>query len=93
MRRVSAKRKPQLSGGLRTDGSWSDHAGICWDHGRIILGSFSDRLRAVNDVSVVFKKFLSYFGVSFFAAGMVTLEGDSCCSAQCKVMTFHVLRR
>ena len=28
------------------------------DHGRIILGSFSDRPRIGNDISVVFEKFL-----------------------------------
>ena len=30
----------------------------CSDHGRIILGSFSDRPRIGNDVSSVFSKFL-----------------------------------
>ena len=44
--------------------SWSDHA-------RIMLGTVSDRSRIVNDVSSVFVKFLSYFGLSFFVAGAV----------------------
>ena len=30
----------------------------CSDHGRIILGSWSDRPRIGNDVSAVFSKFL-----------------------------------
>ena len=37
-------------------------------HGRIILGSFSDRPRIGNDVSSVFTKFLSHLGRSFFVA-------------------------
>ena len=49
------EKQPQLSGRLRTDG--------------FMVGSCSDRLCAVHDVSAVFKNLLSYFGVSFFAAG------------------------
>ena len=53
--RGGREKKPRLRGGLRTDGfmlgSWSDH-------GRITVGSFSDRPRIVNDVSSVFSKFL-----------------------------------
>ena len=41
------------------------------DHGRIILGSWSDRPRIGNDVSSVFSKFLGDFGRSFFVAGAV----------------------
>ena len=44
--------------------SWSERS-------RIIVGSFSDRPRIVNDVSAVFKKFVSYFGRSLFVAGAV----------------------
>ena len=40
-------------------------------HGRIILGSWSDRPRIGNDVSSVFSKFLWDFGRSFFVAGAV----------------------
>ena len=36
-----------------------------------MLGSFSDRLRIVNEVSFVFSKFLTHFGRSFFVAGAV----------------------
>ena len=36
-----------------------------------MLGTVSDRSRIVNDVSSVFIKFLSYFGLSFFVAGAV----------------------
>ena len=45
-------------------GSWSDH-------GRIILGSFSDRSCIGNGTSAVFSKFVSDFGRSFFVAGAV----------------------
>ena len=45
---------------------------VSWsDHGRIILGTVSDRPRIVNDVSSVFTKFLSHVGRSFFVAGAV----------------------
>ena len=37
--------------------------GTVSDHSRIGLGSFSDRSRVVNDVSVVFIKFLSDVGL------------------------------
>ena len=40
-------------------------------HGRIMLASWSDRPRIVNDVSAVFSKSLSHFGCSFFVAGTV----------------------
>ena len=40
-------------------------------HGRIMLGSFSDRPRIGNDVSSVFSKFLWDSGRSFFVAGAV----------------------
>ena len=43
----------------------------CSDHGRAILGSFSERSRIVNDVSSVFVEFLSHFGRSFCVAGAV----------------------
>ena len=38
---------------------------------RMLLGSFSDRLRIGNDVSAVFEKFLQNFGESFCVAGAV----------------------
>ena len=41
------------------------------DHGRIMVGSFSDRPRIVNDVSSVLDKFLGNFGESFCVAGAV----------------------
>ena len=40
-------------------------------HGRIILGSCSDRPRIGNDVSPVFRKFLPDVGWSFCVAGAV----------------------
>ena len=49
----------------------------CWAgcglrvHARIVVGSWSDRPRTVNDVSAVFTKYLSYFGASFFVASAV----------------------
>ena len=52
-------------------GSWSDHA-------RIILGSFSDRSRIVNDVSAVLRSFLSDVGWSFCVAGAVFGEVGGC---------------
>ena len=41
------------------------------DHGRIILGSFSDRPRVGNDVSTVFKDFLRNLGMEFCVASAV----------------------
>ena len=49
----------------------------CSDHARIILGSFSDRLRIGNDVSAVFRKFLPDVGWSFCVAGAVFGEVGS----------------
>ena len=43
----------------------------CSDHGRIMVGSFSDRSRIVNDASTVFGKFFLDFGVQFCVAGAV----------------------
>ena len=43
----------------------------CSDHGRIMLGSWSDRSRIGNDVSSGFTKFLSHFGRLFFVAGVI----------------------
>ena len=40
-------------------------------HGRIMLGSFSDRPRIGNDVSPVFRKFLPDVKWSFCVAGAV----------------------
>ena len=48
-------------------------------HGRIMLGSFSDRSRIGNDVSSVFTNFFSDFGRSFFVAGAVFGEVGGCC--------------
>ena len=41
----------------------------CSDHGLIMLGSWSNRSRIVNDVANVFGKFLFDLGVLFCAAG------------------------
>ena len=43
----------------------------CSDHGRIMLGSCSDRSRIGNDVSAVFEKFVRNVGESFCVAGAV----------------------
>ena len=40
-------------------------------HGRIMLGSFSDRPRIGNDVSPVFRKFLPHVKWSFCVVGAV----------------------
>ena len=40
-------------------------------HGRIMLGSCSDRPRIGNDVSAVFRKFLPDVGWSYCVAGAV----------------------
>ena len=61
---VSAKSNLGCKAGCGRTVSFSDHL-------RIMLGSFSDRPRIVNDVSPVFEKFLGNFGESFFAAGAV----------------------
>ena len=54
-------------------------------HGRIMLGSFSDRPRIGNDVSPVFRKFLPHVGhFAWQAQYLVSLEGDIDCSAHCK---------
>ena len=51
--------------------------GTVSDHGRIMVGSCSDRSRIGNDVSAVFSKFLSDVGWSFCVAGAVFGEvGD-----------------
>ena len=41
------------------------------DHSRIMLGSWADRSRIVNDASAVFSKFVSCCGRSLFVAGAV----------------------
>ena len=38
-------------------------------HGRVMVGSVSDRSRIGNDVSAVFEKFVGNFGESFCVAG------------------------
>ena len=48
------------------------------DHGRIMVGSCSDRSRIGNDVSAVFSKFLSDVGWSFCVAGAVFGEVGGC---------------
>ena len=40
-------------------------------HGRIMVGTVSDRSRIGNDTLAVFSKFVSDFGRSFFVAGAV----------------------
>ena len=47
------------------------------DHGRIILGSCSDRPRIGNDVSSVFKDFVRNFAMQFCVAGAVVGEVGS----------------
>ena len=61
---LSAKSNLVCAAGCGLTGSFSDH-------GRIILGLVSDRLRDGNDVSAVFRKFLLDFGWSFCVAGAV----------------------
>ena len=43
----------------------------CSDHGRIMLGSCSDRSRTGIDASTVFGKFFFDFGMQFCVAGAV----------------------
>ena len=43
----------------------------CSDHGRIMVGSGSNRSRIVNDTSTVFGQFLLDFGMQFCVAGAV----------------------
>ena len=61
--------------------SWSDHSRIM-----IMVGSFSDRSRIVNDTSSVFGQVFFDFGMQFAwqAQNLVRLEGDACCSAHSK---------
>ena len=51
----------------------------CSDHARIMVGSFSDRPRIGNDVSIstVFKDFLRNLGMEFCVAGAVFGEVGS----------------
>ena len=59
--------------------SWSDH-------GRIMVGSCSDRPRIGIDASAVFGKFSLILECNFAwqAQYVVRLEGDTCCSAHWK---------
>ena len=43
----------------------------CLDHARIMVGSWSNRSRIVNDTSTVFGQFLLDFGMQFCVAGAV----------------------
>ena len=43
----------------------------CRFHGRIMVGSFSDRPRIGNDVSSVLKDFLKNFALQFFVADAI----------------------
>ena len=61
---VSSKSNPGCEAGCGLTVSWSDH-------GRIMVGSFSDRPRIGNDVSTVFKDFLRNLGMEFCVAGAV----------------------
>ena len=61
---VSAKSNLGCAAGCGLAVSWSDH-------GRIMVGTVSDRSRIGNEVSSVFIKFLSHFGWSFFVPGAV----------------------
>ena len=45
--------------------------GSCSDHGRIMVGSCSNRPRIGNDASTVFGQFLLDFGMQFCVAGAV----------------------
>ena len=59
---VSAKSSLDCEAGCGLTGSWLERS-------RIMVGSRSDRPLIVNDVSAVFRKFLSHFGRSFFREG------------------------
>ena len=61
---VSSKSNPGCEAGCGLTVSF-------WDHGRIMVGSFSDRPRIGNDVSTVFKDFLRNLGMEFCVAGAV----------------------
>ena len=60
----SAKGNLCCAAGCGLTGSFSDH-------GRIILGTVSDRPRIGNDVSAVFRKFLPDVRLPFCVAGAV----------------------
>ena len=56
------------------------------DHGRIMVGSISDRPRIGNDVSSVFRNFFEILDghFSWQAQYLVSLDYDARCSAHCK---------
>ena len=60
--------------------------GSVLDHGRVMVGSVSDRPRTVNDVSAVSPNFCQIWGGHFAwqAQYLVRLEGDTGCLVQCK---------
>ena len=68
---ASVKSNLCCAAGCGLTGSWSDHS-------RIMVGSFSDRPRIGNCVSLVFSKFLSDVGWSFCVAGAVFREVGGC---------------
>ena len=66
--------------------SWSDH-------GRIMLGSCSNRPRIGIDASAVFGAFFFVFGVQFCVAGAVFGQvGGRCLLLRALEMTFHMSR-
>ena len=67
-RRAEREKKARLRGGLRTDGFM---VGSFSAYGRIMVGSFSDRPRILNNISSVFSKFLCDFGRLFFVTGAI----------------------
>ena len=53
--------------------------GSCSDHGRIMLGTVSDRSRIGNATSAVFSTFLKDLRLQFCVAGAVFGEVGGCC--------------
>ena len=62
----------------------------CSDHGRIMVGSFSDHSRIGRALEMTFHPFSANFfeildgHFSWQAQYLVTLDYDACCSAHCK---------
>ena len=77
------EKQADLRGGLRFAFSWSDH-------GRIMVGSWSDRSRIVPALEMTFHLFSANFchtlsgHFAWQAQYLVRLDSDTCCSAHCK---------
>ena len=62
----------------------------CSDHGRIMVGPFSDHARIVPALELTLQLFSANFSFilecnfAWQAKYLVRLEGDACCSARCK---------